>query len=952
MQKVEEYESRKKKLRDYFQNLDQKCKVFVGPHTKYSYPVQNPYVTYADIDDFKNRVIPQDNEKMYLIKQKVCKFSPTISRELDKKGRYYIEPRSQEDCKKVEGFWDPKGINRNNRYDLGICWKDNLNKVCGQQIYDDSVLRPYRTKFDPESMSTIATEAERCKKHPDCTWEQQSAFTFDCVPGRKSQKTLSVSTPPESMPLFEFESFLEQWYGKGLPSKAPATMKLIGEGDRCKGLDNIENLLPPPPPLDHRILFIDYRLLDPSKEDDKRVLQETLKDEFVEFMTKYKNKDTKALSKIYNKLETNLIEHDYSISVKKDEIQYSPSIPQSVVNMVMKNIAIKHGKNRGLLAWHSTGSGKTATATGVIDSFWDDTDRRIVFASSLDAIASNPDWKFHQCAQKFFPRFDGLSLEIIAELFKKRGIKFYSFAKLSNRVAKAEELKKSKQKVPQNDDYIDLDKCILIIDEVHNLFRPLPTQQQQHEYLESQLVDPKKHPTMKIVILTATPGDNIPDVLKLLNIIRNSDAPIIKAPNTSNLKEIDHFKKQIRGLISFFDMSGDNTKFPVVYDSEPIKYPLSEAQFQRYVDAYKTVSAIQQNYDKLSKKNQVYKYWAPARKYANTLFNMDKHMKLSDFSSKIPPFLQMLKKHDREKHYLYTAFYTSHGYGGHGAIAIGKELEKVGYKKLTFKEAQQLNKAGKLPSAGKRYILATNSELGDDTGNNLAEMIKLYNHPENKDGKYVHLIVASQGYNEGIDLKAVRHIHIFEPLITMASDKQTIGRAARSCSHEDLIRNNNEWTVHIHRYMSDYPVSFVQKETKTDKDDGKNLLKDNDNNKNEIKTLKEKLKEIKVALQEDNTKAKAKTLRKKAESLESNIFTLTNSLLTPKRVKELKDASKLQKTANLRTTPLIEEKIFKESRERMMDLMTIYQCMQEAAIDCRLLNQFHAKTGHKIKCEF
>jgi molecular chaperone DnaK (HSP70) len=90
-----------------------------------------------------------------------------------------------------------------------------------------------------------------------------------------------------------------------------------------------------------------------------------------------------------------------------------------------------------------------------------------------------------------------------------------------------------------------------------------------------------------------------------------------------------------------------------------------------------------------------------------------------------------------------------------------------------------------------------------DKEKEISELRQLYNAPFNKNGEYVKLFLASQTYNEGLDLKAVRHIHIFEPLITWASDKQTIGRAARYCSHSDL--NKKEWDVTIHRYISNLP---------------------------------------------------------------------------------------------------------------------------------------------------
>ena len=81
-----------------------------------------------------------------------------------------------------------------------------------------------------------------------------------------------------------------------------------------------------------------------------------------------------------------------------------PSVSQSVINKVMHLVVDGKLNQRGILGWHSTGSGKLCVATGVMESFWE-TDRDIIYASSLDAINSNPDFKFHECAKNLFPYF-------------------------------------------------------------------------------------------------------------------------------------------------------------------------------------------------------------------------------------------------------------------------------------------------------------------------------------------------------------------------------------------------------------------------------------------------------------------------------------------------------------------------------------------------------------------
>ena len=99
-----------------------------------------------------------------------------------------------------------------------------------------------------------------------------------------------------------------------------------------------------------------------------------------------------------------------------------------------------------------------------------------------------------------FPRFYNKSLEQITKEFNSKNIRFLTFAKLDNRIVNKT---------------IDLNKCVLIIDEVHNLFRPLPNQKKQHEHLEKLLLS-NKYPNLNVFILTATLGDNPNEIMKLL----------------------------------------------------------------------------------------------------------------------------------------------------------------------------------------------------------------------------------------------------------------------------------------------------------------------------------------------------------------------------------------------------------------------------------------------------
>jgi len=626
-----------------------------------------------------------------------------------------------------------------------------------------------------------------------------------------------------------------------------------------------------------------------------------------------------------------------------------PTVPQSIINNICKTIHNNDLDKRGMLIWHSTGSGKTCTATSIMDGFWG-TDKKIIYCSSVEAISSNPPINFYKCATDLFPRFAGKSLKDVEKSFKN--VLFLTFAKLANRIEKKQ---------------IKLDNCILIIDEVHNLFRPLITQRKHHQYLEKLLLSGSKFPNMKVFILTATLGDNPSEIFKLLNIVRdNQTSEFVE----SDLKDVDHFKKKIRGLVSYFDMSNDTSKFPVVVYEEPKFIDMSKKQFEEYVIKYKDVKESAKDFDKLSKLNSLNKYWAAARRYSNSLYNLEKGMKLRDFSAKLEELLLEVDKYQNKKQYIYSAFYENKGYGGHGILAISKQLEEKGYSRLTPGEAIKiLNNPNKETEDKKpRYILAVSTQLGVNKGDDLDKMRALYNATFNKNGEYVQLFLASQNYNEGIDLKAVRHIHIFEPLITWASDKQTIGRAARLCSHADL--DKGDWNVHIHRYMSNFPTNKVDPENVANRNSVlaaiaeleaeevklKNGLKKYTSENKDISKQITKLKKAKADLSEyenkfstnnsiiDNIKERIEKNKDELKQQKVELKKYPDELAPPKgrgRTKKTVDASDVEN---------IDKFIYKNSIAKMQHILSLYQAMKEAAVDCQVLKNFHSSGNQEISC--
>jgi hypothetical protein len=720
------------------------------------------------------------------------------------------------------------------------------------------------------------------------------------------------------------------------------------------------------------------RILDPNIKDEynelkKYVKNETLLNDYKKYYNVH-NEDDNAMSKIYkiyfpdffvdtNKTSSFIISSNISSSgsasssKSNNKINKPPTVPQSIVNNICKLINVNNLPKKGMLLWHSTGSGKTCTATAIIDGFWG-SGKDIIYCSTVNALSSNPPHEFYKCAMNLFPRFYNKSLEDVGKEFKSNNIRFLTFAMLANRI-----MNKS----------INLNNCVLIIDEVHNLFRPIITQKKQYSLLEKLLLNSsQKFPDLKTFILTATLGDNTDEIMKLLNIIRDNNTSEIFF---EDINDPELFKQKTRGLISYFDMSSDTSKFPVVIDNEPKYIDMSSKQFEKYITAYKEVKETAKNYDKLSKANSLNKYWAAARRYSNMLYNYEKGLSLHDFSAKLEQLLNTVNdpKYSDHKQYIYSAFYENRGYGGHGILAIARELDKLGYEKLTPSEAVKIFNNPTEDNKKPRYILAITTQLGVDKNKDMSELRQLYNASFNKNGDYVKLFLASQTYNEGLDLKAVRHIHIFEPLITWASDKQTIGRAARYCSHADL--NKKEWDVSIHRYISNLPqvindgavdidkitdienkISEIDELIKSNKDAIKdNKAKITANNKKLTKLKKNsKTNEDEIELLENENKQYNNNLSIIDEQDSKNKLILKTLKAELKSIKPAGDkkTGKATKKPKLDATGVIniDEYIYKQSIEKMKKILILYQLMQEVAVDCLVLNDFHKNGNKTIQC--
>ena len=126
------------------------------------------------------------------------------------------------------------------------------------------------------------------------------------------------------------------------------------------------------------------------------------------------------------------------------------------------------------------------------------------------------------------------------------------------------------------------------------------------------------------------------------------------------------------------------------------------------------------------------------------------------------------------------------------------------YGKIALLEDEEL-----LKSPGNNfYLLASIGVYEQPISVGLKKSIlkKFNQRPENVYGELARIIVMDSGYKEGIDLFDIKYIHIYEPPVNMADQKQVIGRGTRTCGQKGLeFHPTQGWPLHVFIYDTEVP---------------------------------------------------------------------------------------------------------------------------------------------------
>lgn len=123
------------------------------------------------------------------------------------------------------------------------------------------------------------------------------------------------------------------------------------------------------------------------------------------------------------------------------------------------------------------------------------------------------------------------------------------------------------------------------------------------------------------------------------------------------------------------------------------------------------------------------------------------------------------------------------------------------------------NKDHEFKPASFLIVKATSTNDGEDiVPEKLYNDIKnIYNNENNRDGKYIKILVGSKVVNEGIDMRNVGEIHILDAHWNLGRDDQVVGRGIRYCSHYDTIKKTGIMPmVKIYRYASPEDIEMYK----------------------------------------------------------------------------------------------------------------------------------------------
>jgi hypothetical protein len=164
----------------------------------------------------------------------------------------------------------------------------------------------------------------------------------------------------------------------------------------------------------------------------------------------------------------------------------------------------------------------------------------------------------------------------------------------------------------------------------------------------------------------------------------------------------------------------------------------------------------------------------------------------------------------RFKHFIFSDSKSSMGGVKLLASALIASGLKLGYTakpragKKHWDKLELLSNAQLAKSKYNNFYMLCSKSVYDDSISvaTKKEILARFNErPDNVYGENIRIILMDGGYKEGIDLFDIKYVHIFEPTLTQADQKQVIGRGTRTCGQKGLdFHPSKGWPLYVYVY--------------------------------------------------------------------------------------------------------------------------------------------------------
>ena len=433
----------------------------------------------------------------------------------------------------------------------------------------------------------------------------------------------------------------------------------------------------------------------------------------------------------------------------------------SVHQARLKDFLKKNPRCRGLLVYHSLGSGKTKTAVSIAESFLDEYDVKIITSKSLHSNMKD---------------------EIINYALKTLGIsdpeqhvdEHYKFITLnaSNLIKKIEELDDVlEEKLGAVMSSGSLENTMVIIDEAHRFFNSIIRGSKNATKLYDLIMSTRN---IKLLFLTGTPLTN--DSFELVPCINMlAGFPILGESYEDFQKYFmkEEFKEKLMdrltGMISYYQPV-DLSAFPKQLETKIIHVPMSEKQFAIYYGARRQEkdSAIQIT-NKRPQRLMVPAVGSSFRMKSRQVSNciLDNEERTPEWfeihSPKALECIKIVNNHPNQLGIFYSQFIE------YGVDIISSILTLNGF-----------NYVDNISKVGPDSFSIISGDIDIDVRD---QIVKIFTSPANMHGELIRILIITSTGAEGLNLKAIRYIVAFEPFFNLARIDQVIGRGVRYGSH-------------------------------------------------------------------------------------------------------------------------------------------------------------------------